>query len=161
MRKLTMFNMMTLDGYFSGPNGEIDWHNSDEEFGEFAPQNLDAADALLFGRVTYDLMAGYWPVADDDPEVARRMNGMPKYVFSRTMKSADWANTTLITSDAVAAVAKLKAQDGKDLLLLGSANFGATLAKEGLIDTYQVMINPVLLGAGVPLLPGSRLVARS
>ena len=91
MRKLFSFNMVTLDGYFEGPNHEIDWHNVDGEFNEFAIEQTGAVDMLLFGRVTYQLMASYWPTPDaikNDPIVADLMNRLPKIVFSRTLEKA-------------------------------------------------------------------------
>ena len=103
MKKLIVFNLLTLDGFFEGPNREIDWHNVDEEFNEFAIQQLQTADAILFGRVTYQMMASFWPTSEarrDDPVVAGLMNNIPKYVFSNTLNSVDWQNTTLINGEA-------------------------------------------------------------
>jgi dihydrofolate reductase len=154
MRKLILFNMATLDGFFAGPNGEIDWHRVDEEFNQFAIEQMANADALLFGRVTYEMMAGYWPTPAaraDDPEVAGRMNDISKFVASRTLARADWENTRLINQDIAAAVAQLKQQPGKDMLLFGSANLAATLTQQRLIDEYRIMVNPVVLGRGKPL----------
>src|SRR4026209_392837 len=99
MRKLFSFNMVTVDGFFEGPNQDIDWHNTDEEFNEFAIEQTSSVGMLLFGRVTYQLMASYWPTPAaiaDDQEIAKLMNSLPKIVFSRTLESADWENTRLI-----------------------------------------------------------------
>ena len=99
MRKVILFNMVTLDGFFEGPNREINWHHVDEEFNEFAIDQLDSADGLLFGRVTYEMMASYWPTPaarTNDPIVAGKMNALPKFVFSRTLKKAEWNNTKLV-----------------------------------------------------------------
>ncbi len=99
MRKIYVFNLITLDGFFEGPNRELDWHNVDGEFNEFAIEQLNNSGLLLFGRVTYELMASYWPTElalKDDPIVADMMNSIPKIVFSRTLKKADWNNTRLI-----------------------------------------------------------------
>jgi hypothetical protein len=99
MRKVILFNMATLDGFFAGPNGEIDWHHVDEEFNEFAMAQLNAADGLLFGRVTYQGMASYWPTnmaRMNDPIVADKMNTLPKIVFSRTLERVEWNNTRLV-----------------------------------------------------------------
>ena len=120
MRKVIMFNMVAVDGFFEGPDRDIEWHEVDDEFNQFAVEQLDAAGGLLFGRVTYELMAGYWPTANDDPAVAARMNGFPKWVFSRTLEKADWSNTTLVREDAVREVIALKQQPGRDLLLFGT-----------------------------------------
>ena len=98
MRKIFVSEMVSVDGFFAGPNGEIDWHNVDAEFNEYAIDMLDSVDLLMFGRVTYELMAAYWPSPEairDDPRVAARMNALPKLVFSRTLDRAAWANTGL------------------------------------------------------------------
>lgn len=154
MRNLIMFNLITLDGFFAGPNGEIDWHNVDDEFNEFATNQLDSAGGLLFGRVTYELMAGYWPTSDaasQAPVVAAKMNSMFKTVVSRTMVSAEWNNTRLVKNNVQEEISRLKQQPGKDLLLLGSADLASTLTNLGLIDEYRIMLNPVVLGKGKPL----------
>lgn len=153
-RKLFMFNLMTLDGYFEGLNHDISWHNVDEEFNEFAIDQLDEIGILLFGRVTYQLMASYWPTENgikDDPVVAGKMNSLPKIVFSRTLKKADWNNTELIRDDVEDKISSLKRESGKEIAILGSANLAASLIRAGLIDEYRIMVNPVILGSGVPL----------
>jgi dihydrofolate reductase len=157
VRKIVLFNMMTLDGFFAGPNGDIDWHKTDDEFNDFANEQLGQAGGLLFGRVTYQLMESYWPTATDDPEVARSMNELPKFVVSRTLTSVDWQNTTLL-HDADAALSKLKEEPGSDLFLFGSANLAAALTEAGLIDEYRVMVSPMLLGSGRPLFEGGTLL---
>lgn len=154
MRKLVLFNMITLDGYFAGPAGEIDWHHVDPEFNDFAIEQLSSAGGLIFGRLTYEIMASYWPTSqaiDDDPLVAKKMNNIPKFVFSRTLDQVDWENTRLVKNDAAAEVAKLKQHAGGDLFIFGSANLASSLTRHGLIDEYRLMVNPVLLGKGRPL----------
>jgi len=153
-RKLFFFNLATLDGFFADSAGGIDWHVADKEFGEFANEQTAAKQVLLFGRVTYQLMASYWPTAaaiKSDPVVARYMNEMPKLVFSRTLKQADWSNTRFVKRDAALEVAALKRQPGNDLIIFASANLAATLTQHGLIDEYRVMVNPLVLGRGRPL----------
>ena len=157
MRKLTLFNLMTLDGFFAGPNGEIDWHHVDEEFNEFAIEQLNTIGALIFGRVTYQLMAAYWPTPEaiaSDPIVAGKMNDLPKFVFSKTLSEVGWGNTRLVNGDAVQEATRLKGQAGDDLFIFGSANLAATFARAGLIDEYRIMVNPVVLGTGQPLFQG-------
>ena len=157
MRKIILFNMVTLDGFFAGPNGEIDWHNVDEEFNEFAIDQLKTAGGLIFGRVTYQLMAGYWPTAaalSDDPVVADRMNSIAKIVFSRTLDQADWNDTRLVKEDAAGEISRLKQQPGKDLFIFGSANLASTFTNLDLIDEYRIMVSPVILGKGRPLFEG-------
>jgi len=110
---------------------------------------------ILFGRVTYEGMAAYWPSAKG--EVAEIMNAIPKVVFSKTLARADWNNTRLVKGDAAREVRHLKQQPGKDLLIFGSAKLTASLTREGLIDEYRLGLNPVVLGAGSPLFkPESR-----
>lgn len=154
MRKLISFMVVTLDGYYEGPNGEFDWPNVDDEFNEFAISQLNDIDTLLFGRVTYEGMASYWPTPaalEDDPAVAERMNSIDKVVFSSTLDTADWENTTLIKEKAVDAITELKRQPGRYLAIFGSPNLTASLLKHGLIDELRVMVNPILLGAGKSL----------
>lgn len=159
MRKVFLFNMTTLDGFFEGPDRDINWHNADEEFNEFAIEQLNEIGTLLFGRVTYQVMASYWPTEsaiNDDPEVAGRMNSLPKIVFSRTLDKAEWNNTKLVkgAERVVAEVSKLKEQPGKDIAIFGSSDLAVTLAESGLIDEYRIIVNPVFLGGGTPLLKG-------
>jgi dihydrofolate reductase len=158
MRKVILFNMMTLDGFFSGPNGELDWHNVDAEFNKFAIDQLDTAGGLIFGRVTYLGMASYWPTPiaiQNDPIVAGKMNSIPKIVVSTTLDRAEWDNTRLVKEDAAAEIGALRLQPGPDWYIFGSANLAAGLTRKGLIDEYRVMVNPVILGSGVPLFAGS------
>ena len=153
MRKLFSFNMVTLDGFFEGPNGEIDWHNADnEEFNDFAIEQTSSVDTLLFGRKTYQMMASYWPTEiaiQSDPIVADLMNRLSKVVFSRTLESVDWNNTRLIRENASQEIKNMKMQPGKDLAIFGSATLISTIMDE--IDEHRVMINPILLGGGNPL----------
>lgn len=156
MRNVVLFMMTTLDGYYEGPDHGLEWHHVDDEFNEFAIAQLDAMGGLIFGRVTYELMASYWPTdaaKADDPQVASRMNAMPKFVFSRTLEGIDWANTTLL-GHAEEGVARLKQEPGKDLIVMGSGTLAASLAKRGLIDEYRIMVNPVVLGNGTTLFGG-------
>jgi dihydrofolate reductase len=157
MRKLGVFNLVTLDGYIAGEGGDISWHNVDAEFQEFAERNSTSGSTLLFGRVTYELMAGYWPSAEaleNDPIVAEGMNSSPKVVFSRTLSKADWANTRLVKEDMVGEVRRLKQQSGKGLTILGSGSIVAQLTQAGLIDEYQVLLNPIVLGKGKTMFEG-------
>jgi dihydrofolate reductase len=154
MGKIIMFNMVTLDGFFAGLGGEIDWHHVDDEFNEFAIAQLNAAGGLLFGRATYQLMASYWPTdmaKQDDPVVADKMNTLPKIVFSRTLDRADWNNTRLVKGSATEEIASLRQQPGQDWFLFGSADLASALTHFGLIDEYRVIVNPVVLGGGQPL----------
>ena len=157
MRKVFLFNMTTLDGFFEGPNQDISWHNVDEEFNDFAIEQLNEIGTLLFGRVTYQVMASYWPTEfaiKSDPAVAGLMNSMPKIVFSRTLDKAEWNNTKLVKGNIAEEVLKLKQQPGKDIAIFGSSDLSVTLAEQELIDEYRIIVNPVLLGQGTSLLKG-------
>jgi dihydrofolate reductase len=150
MRKVIVSNLMSLDGFFEGPNHELDWFVVDEEFFAYARDMLRGVDTIVFGRKTYQHMADYWPSAPAD-EIADQMNNLPKIVFSRTLESAEWQNSTLVKSDAIAEISKLKQLPGKDMVILGSASLASFLLQQGLIDEYRVILNPVLLGSGRPL----------
>jgi dihydrofolate reductase len=157
MRRLTVFNLVTLDGYFAGQGGDISWHNVDEEFQELANAASNSGNTLLFGRLTYELMASFWPTEEalkTDPIVAQGMNKAEKTVFSRTLDKVDWNNTRLVKSDMIAEVRRLKQGAGKDLTVLGSGSIVSQLAQEGLIDEYQILLNPVVLGKGKTMFEG-------
>lgn len=146
--------MMSLDGYFEGSKKEIDWHNVDAEFNDFAIKQLNSASALIFGRITYELMANYWPTdsaLSDDPDVAKKMNSIPKFVFSRTLLKADWNDTKLVKEISVKEVNKLKLQYTNDIFIFGSANLASTFINLNLIDEYRLIINPIILGRGTSL----------
>jgi len=157
MRRLTVFNLMTLDGYIAGRDGDISWHNVDEEFQELANAASNSGNTLLFGRVTYELMVRFWPTPEAiraDPVVAAGMNRSEKIVFSRTLQRADWNNTRLVKDDMLAEVKRLKQGSGKDLTVLGSGSIVSQLAEAGLIDEYQILLNPVVLGSGKTMFEG-------
>jgi dihydrofolate reductase len=154
MKKVILFNMLTVDGFFEGPGNDIEWHNVDEEFNQFAIEQTGTAGALLFGRRTYELMAGYWPTRQavhDDPQVAGLMNSLPKVVFSHTLRKADWNNTRIASGDLKDEIAALKAEPGSDLFVFGSGELARSLINLDLVDEYRLMINPVLLGQGTPM----------
>lgn len=160
MRKVLIFMMVTLDGFFEGPNGEIDWHNVDDEFNDFAIGQIHSVDTLVFGRRTYEMMASYWPTSaarTNDPIVAGLMNQTPKIVFSNTLSKVEWENTRLVKGDIARELARIKDQPGKDLIIFGSSNLAVTLARQGLIDEFRIMVNPVLLGGGHSLFEGLKL----
>ena len=157
MGRLGSFTFVTLNGYFEGPKGDISWHRHGAEENAYAAEALKSGSALLFGRVTYELMAGYWstPAArENDPTVAEGMNRAEKIVFSRTLRKADWRNTKLVKGDMGEEIRKLKQVPGKNLTLLGSGSVLTQLAQLGLIDEYQIMVDPVALGAGTPAFKG-------
>lgn len=160
MRKLIAFNHVTLDGYFVSTNGDFSWArtgNDDAEYSAFVAENASGGGQLLFGRITYQLMASYWPtpIADQhNPAVAAGMNSMPKVVFSRTLDKASWNNTTLVKGDLVSAVRKMKDEPGPGMAILGSGSIVSQLAPDHLIDEYQMMVDPVALGKGRTMFEG-------
>lgn len=153
MRKLIVSNMMSLDGFFAGPRGELDWHVVDEDFFAYARGMLRSVDTILFGRLTYEVMVAYWPSAPRH-EIADKMNGLAKIVFSRTLKNAKWNNTRVASGGLVEEVIDLKQQAGKDMVILGRASVASRLLEAGLVDECRVIISPVLLGRGQPLFTG-------
>lgn len=152
MRKLIMWNIITLDGYFEGnQNWDLPFHNVvwGQELEKLSIEQLNSADYLVFGRVTYEGMAAHWTKAEG--EIADLMNKIPKLVFSKTLKSVDWNNSTLIKENASAEISKLKAQGGRDMYVFGSANLSDTFINDNLFDEYRIGIAPVILGSGRPL----------
>lgn len=157
MGKLIAYNFTTLNGYFKGPDNDISWHRHGDEENGFASDSLGEKATLLFGRITYEMMAGFWPTPmaiENMPEVAKGMNEAEKIVFSTTLEGAGWENTTVINGDLIEAVRKLKAIPGKVMTILGSGSIIAQLAEARLIDEYQFMIDPVAIGEGTPSFQG-------
>ncbi len=154
MSKLFAFNMMTLDGYFEGPNHDIRWHNVDEEFNRFAVEQLEQIGTLVFGRTTYEMMAAYWPTSaasTDDPVVARLMNELPKIVVSRSLRQAEWNNTRILPERVKEEMLDLKRSSTRDVAIFGSADLLKTMMQMDLVDEHRVMLNPIILGAGSAL----------
>jgi dihydrofolate reductase len=154
MRKLNMFNFVTLNGFYKGPGEDTSWHNHGGEESEYSAEALKAENILLFGRRTYEMMASFWPspmAHEMFTEVAVRMNQSEKIVFSSTMKKAEWNNTRVIKNNLVNEVTQLKQAKGKDMTILGSGSIVTQLAEAGLIDSYQIMIDPIAIGDGTPI----------
>ncbi|HUN56414.1 MAG TPA: dihydrofolate reductase family protein [Smithella sp.] len=152
MRKLIMWNLITLDGFFEGAKKwDLDWHQEvlDDEFERISIGQLRSADMLVFGGTTYEGMAAYWRTAKG--EVAELMNSLHKIAISTTLKTVDWENTTLINTGAVAAVLKLKQLGDGNMFLFGSGNLSETFISENIFDEYRLLIVPVILGIGNPL----------
>jgi len=157
MRKIILFNLTSLNGYFEGPDRDINWHIVDDEFNEFAIQQTGEFGALLFGRITYELMASYWTTEDakrNDPAITEIMNRLPKIVFSKTLKKVEWENTRLVNENFVEAISKLKQEAGKDIAIFGSSDLAVTLLEHGLLDELRIMVNPIVLGEGKPIFQG-------
>ena len=160
MRKIILMMSVSVDGFIEGPNRELDWHMVDDDLHTHFNEELSTMGAFLDGRVTYELMAGFWPTADSDPsstgpmvEFARIWRDMPKIVFSRTLERADW-NTTVVRDVVPDQVRELKAQPGGDLVL-GGAGIAEAFMRHDLIDEYRLYHHPVLIGRGKPLFRAS------
>ena len=151
MRRLFWQMSVTLDGFMEGPNRELSYtaEFADKDFDRYASDMLKSIDAILLGRRTYELFAGYWPSATG-PD-ADRLNALPKIVFSRTLEKVEWNNSSLVKENVADEVARVKGQPGKDLALFGSADLASTFMRLGLIDEYRVLVTPVVLGRGTPM----------
>lgn len=157
MRTVIFQMMISIDGFFEGPGKELDWHVVDDEFISYTAGMLDTVDAIMFGRVTYQMMADYWPTSAAIaryPVIAGRMNALQKFVFSPTLDKAEWQNTTIVEGNLGEAVTKLKRLPGKNMVIFGSSDLTIALTKLGLVDEYRIIINPVVLGGGKALLQG-------
>jgi len=158
MGKLVVFSSISLDGYFTDADGDMGWaHRSDPEWDGFIAANARQDGMLLFGRVTYEQMASFWPTPialQMAPDVARHMNRAPKVVFSRSLKEATWSNTRVVGEGMLDAVRALKRDEPQDLVILGSGRIVSQLAQEDLIDEYQMVLVPIVLGSGRTLFDG-------
>ena len=162
MRKISVFNHVTVDGFFAGPHGEIDWFKvikKDDEYDEYThEQSARSGNTLIFGHTTYEMMKSYWPTPDaikNDPGMARVVNNSPKIVFSKTLKNVEeepnWKNIRLFHEIKPEEIIKLKEEEGEDFTILGSGTIVQQFANLGLIDEYQLVIVPIILGAGKTL----------
>ena len=157
MRTLNVFNFITLNGYFKGPQDDISWHVHGGPESEYGVDALKSGSTLVFGRTTYDMMSGYWPSPEalqQMPEMARGMNAAEKIVFSTTLKKADWNNTTVIKGNIVEEMTRLKQGTGPAMTILGSGSIISQFAEADLIDSYQIMMDPIALGDGTPMFKG-------
>lgn len=158
MRKLVVFNLITLDGFFAGPHGEIDWHNVDAEFQKFAVEQTKTFTTHMYGRVTYEMMASYWTTAEarkEDPIISLLMNTTPKVVFSKTLadvqESDHWKNVTLYHDITPKIIKDLKQDGTGDIAVLGSGTVVQALTDLRLVDEYRLLVNPIIIGKGKPL----------
>jgi dihydrofolate reductase len=159
MRRLVVFQQLSLDGYFVDRNGDMTWakNDDDEEFNAFTSENARGGGVLLFGRVTYELMSNFWPTPQAHqslPVVAERMNNLPKVVFSRTLEMASWNNTELVKGDLVTQIRQMKSEPGEGMAIMGSGSIVSQLAWERVIDEYQIVVNPIALGDGRTMFEG-------
>ena len=161
MRKVILFMHTTLDGFVAGSNGEMDWINVDDEMFEFAGKQTDQADTALYGRITFEMMDGYWPTAGDQPNASKHdiehsswYNQVQKIVLSKTLDESGLTKTKVISHNLSDNINEIKMQDGKNILIFGSATASHSLFSEGLIDDFWLFVNPVVIGQGIPLFKG-------
>lgn len=157
MAKLTVFNFISINGFYKGINEDISWHRHNPEGAALSEEGLSSGNILIFGRVTYHMMESFWPTpmaAEQLPKVAEGMNAAEKIVFSRTMKSAAWNNTRVLHGDLENVITLMKETSEKDMTILGSGSIVTQCAEHDLIDLYQIMIDPVALSQGTPLFYG-------
>ncbi len=158
MAKLVVFNQVSLDGYFVDASGDMRWaHKQDAEWNAFAANNAGGDGALVFGRITYEMMARFWPTEaarKANAAVAKGMNEKEKFVFSRSLRKPTWQNTTVLKGDAAVQLRKLKKTSKTDLVILGSGSLIPPLTEAGLIDVFQLVLNPIVLGGGRTLFEG-------
>jgi dihydrofolate reductase len=177
MRRIVAFDRVSADGYFASPDGKLDWVVPEEDLDKTAAEGLGGADTMLFGRRTYELFEAFWPHALDDSPTAqdphhagRRsqeiralavwINEATKLVFSRTRKDVTWRNSRLFHELDPREIAAMKKQPGKDIMLFGSGSIVSQLTQHGLIDEYQFVVSPILLGSGRSLLSGVPKISR-
>ncbi|MCD6011690.1 MAG: dihydrofolate reductase [Flavipsychrobacter sp.] len=154
MNKLSVFIFATLNGFYKGTSEDISWHKHGDEEHQFAIDSVKTGNMLLFGRITYQMMAGYWPTPQalkNDPQMTMAMNAAEKVVFSRTLEKAEWNNTRLVKDNMFEEIKRLKKTGGKNMTLLGSGNVLTQLAEQKLIDEYQILIDPVAIDDGTPM----------
>lgn len=152
--KLSMFNFITLDGYYKDANEDISWHKHGEEEVEYSAESLQAGNILLFGRFTYQMLESFWTTKtafENLPVIADGMNNSDKIVFSTTLEKAEWKNTRLIKNNMIEEIKKMKTSAGKNMTVLGSGSIITQLAEHNLIDEYQIMIDPVAIGNGTSI----------
>jgi dihydrofolate reductase len=162
MRKLIVFNHVSLDGYFVDARGDMSFaynDHQDPEWDAFVNGNASGKGTLIFGRITYEMMAGFWPTpaaAESMPLVAQGMNNSQKVVFSRTLDNVSWANTRLVKDDLMGEIRRMKNEPGEGMVILGSGSIVSQLAQAGLIDEYQLVVDPVAIGGGRTLFEGMK-----
>jgi dihydrofolate reductase len=154
MGKLNSFTFISLDGYYKGAGNDISWHPHGGDAADYAAQKSQGANTLVFGRVTYEMMASFWPTPmakESFPEVAEGMNKADKIVFSRTLKHAAWEKTRIVENDIVSEMRHLKKTSEKDMTILGSGSILTQFASHGLVDEFIIMLDPVAIGKGTPI----------
>ncbi len=155
MRKIIVSNLVSLDGFFEGANKELDWFTVGPHFFEYAREQLNSVDTLLFGRLTYEHIAAYWPTSTgNDSVITDKMNNLPKIGFSKTLQAVEWNNSILVKENIEEEISSMKQMPGKDMVIFGSGELVSSFTRLGLIDEYRIIINPVVLGSGNLLFKG-------
>lgn len=161
MRKIVVFNLISIDGYFAGEDGNIDWHNADDEFNKFGVEQTASFDTIIFGKTTYQLFESFWPgvvnnpkFSEDDQKIAQIIDDQEKIVFSKSLQEVTWKNSKLYHDIDPEEVKKWKEADGKDMVIFGSGTIVQQFANLGLIDEYRMLVNPIILGKGKPMFKG-------
>jgi dihydrofolate reductase len=153
MRKVIVSNLVTLDGFFEGLKGELDWFVVEDEFFDYVKELFKSVDTILFGRKTFEALGSYWPnTTEDDPTITHLMNKLPKIVFTKTLEKAEWNNSKIIRENLEEEIHEMKKLPGKDMVIFGSGEIVSFLTNRGLIDEYRIILNPVILGEGNPML---------
>ena len=158
MRKIIAFNLISLDGFFARLNGDIDWHNVDDEFNQFAVEQTSSFGTIIFGRTTYQIFEDFWPKVINNPKfskedqmIAKNIENINKIVFSKTLDKVTWKNSKLFKEINPLEIKKLKEQSGKDMVIFGSGTIVQALTNHGLVDEYRLLVNPIILGSGRPM----------
>jgi dihydrofolate reductase len=168
MRKIIVFNLVTVDGFFAGEDGNIDWHMVDDEFNEFAVKQTGTFGGIIFGKATYQIFVDFWPVvartgkfpgmdepaSPHDVQVGKYIDEVDKFVFSKSLQEVSWEHTSLYHEIEPQVIKQLKAEKGRDIFILGSGTIVQQLANMDLIDEYRLLVNPIILGKGKPLFVG-------
>ena len=153
MRKLILSILVSVDGFIESRQKDLEWHHWNDEMDQYMGDFFESVDTIIMGRKTYELMADYWPViTTEDPVITGKMNHLPKLVFSKTLNTSGWNNCRFFNEIDVEEIHKMKEQDGKDLVIFGGAEIASAFTKKGLIDEFRIIVNPVILGGGTPLI---------
>jgi dihydrofolate reductase len=157
MKKIIVSNLVSLDGFFARPDGQLDFFVVEQEFFDYAKELLNSVDTILYGRQTYEEMAAYWPMAtENDPALTHKMNHLTKIVFSKSLKTADWNNSRIVRNIDPQEITEWKQKPGKDIVIFGSGTIVSALTRLGLVDEYRIVVNPVLIGKGKLMFTGLR-----
>jgi dihydrofolate reductase len=161
MRKVVLLMHVSLDGFVAGPNGELEWIVAEGEVHDHVQRRIDGVDTAIYGRVTYEMMEGYWPGVPENPESspeelkhASWYLNAKKIVFSRTLGSVERPNTLVIKDNIREEITALKDQPGGDIMIFGSPSIAQEFMRLGLIDEYRIQLNPMVIGEGIPMYKG-------